>query len=80
MMFLATMQEPLRTVFLIVMENHNWSDIKNKSSAPSINQTFLPMASYAEQYYNPPGIHPKQRLVRHQAQSHGLLRRRDRYE
>lgn len=51
---------PIRTVFLIVMENHNWSDIKNSSSAPYINQTLLPMASYAEQYYNPPGIHPSE--------------------
>ncbi|MBA2285493.1 MAG: phosphoesterase [Ktedonobacteraceae bacterium] len=49
-----------RTVFLIMMENHNWSDIKGSASAPYINQTLLPMASYAEQYYNPPGIHPSE--------------------
>jgi len=49
-----------RTVFLILMENHNWSDIKNSPSAPYINDTLLPMASYAEQYYNPPGIHPSE--------------------
>ncbi|HEY6284731.1 MAG TPA: alkaline phosphatase family protein [Ktedonobacteraceae bacterium] len=54
------MQEPLRTVFLIMMENHNWSDIKQNSSATYINQTLLPMASFAEQYYNPPGIHPSE--------------------
>jgi phosphatidylinositol-3-phosphatase len=54
------MQEPLRTVFLIMMENHNWSDIKQNSSATYINQTLLPMASYAEQYYNPPGVHPSE--------------------
>lgn len=54
------MQESLRTVFLIMMENHNWSDIKQSSSAPYINQTLLPKASYAEQYYNPPGIHPSE--------------------
>jgi phosphatidylinositol-3-phosphatase len=47
-------------VFLIMMENHNWSDIKNNPSAPYINNTLLPMASYAEQYYNPPGIHPSE--------------------
>src|SRR5574340_1525089 len=47
-------------VFLIVMENHNWSDIKNNASAPYINSTLLPMASYAEQYYNPPGNHPSE--------------------
>ena len=48
------------TVFLIVMENHNWSDIKNNPSAPFINNTLLPMASYAEQYFNPPGNHPSE--------------------
>jgi phosphatidylinositol-3-phosphatase len=47
-------------VFLIVMENHNWSDIKNNPSAPYINNTLLPRASYAEQYYNPPGNHPSE--------------------
>jgi hypothetical protein len=47
-------------VFLIVMENHNWSDIKNNPSAPYINNTLLPKASYAEQYYNPPGNHPSE--------------------
>lgn len=45
------------TVFLIVMENHNWSSIKNSSSAPYIN-SLLASASHAEQYYNPPSIHP----------------------
>ena len=54
------MQKSLRTVFLIMMENHNWSDIKQNSSAPYINKTFLPVASYAEEYYNPPGIHPSE--------------------
>ena len=47
-------------VFLIVMENQNWSDIKNSPSAPYINNTLLPTASYAEQYYNPPGNHPSE--------------------
>ncbi len=49
-----------KTVFLILMENHNWSDIKNSPSAPYINKTLLPMASYAQQYFNPPGIHPSE--------------------
>ncbi len=48
----------INTVFIIMMENHNWSQIKGSSSAPYINNTLLPMASHAEQYYNPPGIHP----------------------
>ncbi|MGH8093679.1 MAG: alkaline phosphatase family protein [Chthoniobacterales bacterium] len=45
-------------VFIILMENENWSSIKGSASAPYINNTLLPMASYAEQYYNPPGNHP----------------------
>ena len=49
-----------KTVFLILMENHNWSDIENSSSAPYINNTLLPMASYAKQYFNPPGNHPSE--------------------
>ncbi|MBA3727452.1 MAG: hypothetical protein H0W86_13725 [Armatimonadetes bacterium] len=46
------------TVFIIVMENHNWSSIKGSASAPYINNTLPPMASYCDQYYNPPAIHP----------------------
>ncbi|MEP6822513.1 MAG: alkaline phosphatase family protein, partial [Chthoniobacterales bacterium] len=41
-----------------LMENHNWSSIKGSASAPYINNTLLPMASYCDQYYNPPAIHP----------------------
>ncbi len=48
----------LRTVFLILMENHNWSSILGSSHAPYINGTLLPRSSYATQYYNPPGNHP----------------------
>ena len=54
------MQNPSPTVFIIMMENHNWSEIKQNSSAPYIHQTLLPMASHAEQYYNPPGVHPSE--------------------
>ena len=42
------------------MENHNWSRIKGSADAPYINNTLLPMASYCDQYYNPPGIHPSE--------------------
>jgi len=45
-------------VFVILLENHDWSSIKNNPSAPYINNTLLPMASHAEQYYNPPNNHP----------------------
>jgi phospholipase C len=50
----------IKTVFIIMMENHNWSDIQNNPSAPYINQTLLPQASYALEYYNPPGNHPSE--------------------
>jgi phospholipase C len=40
----------IHTVFIILMENKNWQDIKGSSSAPYINGTLLPMASYAESY------------------------------
>jgi hypothetical protein len=48
----------IQSVFIILMENHNWSQIKGSSSAPYISDTLLPEASYANQYYNPPNIHP----------------------
>ena len=51
---------PIQTVFIILMENHNWSSIKGSAYAPYINGTLLPMASRCEQYYNPPGIHPSE--------------------
>ncbi len=48
--------EDVRTVFLIVLENVNWGEIKGSASAPYLNQTLLPMASHAEQYYTPPSF------------------------
>jgi phosphatidylinositol-3-phosphatase len=48
----------VQTVFVIVMENHIWAEIKGSPDAPYINHTLLPMASYGERYYNPPGLHP----------------------
>src|SRR5450631_72618 len=50
----------LNTVFVILMENHNWSSIKNSRSAPYINNVLLPMGAHAEQYYNPPALHPSE--------------------
>ncbi|MGI8821077.1 MAG: alkaline phosphatase family protein [Chthoniobacterales bacterium] len=47
-------------VFIILMENHNWSTIRGSASAPYINNTLLPIASSCDQYYNPPGIHPSE--------------------
>lgn len=52
--------EGIKTVFVVVMENHDWSSIKDSPFCPYINQTLLPMASHAEQYFNPPHIHPSE--------------------
>ena len=48
----------VKTVFIILMENHTWSSILGSSSAPYINNTLLPMSSFAPQYFNPPHNHP----------------------
>jgi phosphatidylinositol-3-phosphatase len=48
-------------VFLIVLENKNWTGtggIDGNPAAPYINHTLLPMAAVANNYFNPPGIHP----------------------
>ena len=58
--FGTTTSSTLPAVFVILMENHNWSSIKGNVSAPYINDTLLPMASHAEQYRNPPGNHPSE--------------------
>jgi hypothetical protein len=50
----------IKTVFVILMENHNWSSIKGSASAPYINNTLLPMGAHAENYVNLPGIHPSE--------------------
>ena len=50
----------IQTVFVVLMENHNWSTIKGNPSAPYINGTLLPMGSHAEGYVNVPGIHPSE--------------------
>ncbi len=51
---------PVQTVFVIVLENHDWSDFKGSADAPFLNGTLLPQASHCEQYYNPPGLHPSE--------------------
>jgi len=52
----------IKTVFLILMENHNWTgddtSIEGARRAHYINKVLIPMGSHANQYYNPPGIHP----------------------
>ena len=54
----APAREHIKTVWIIVMENQNWSSIKGSKSAPYVNDTVLPIASHAEQYFNPPNVHP----------------------
>jgi len=56
----TTTSSTLPAVFVILMENQDWSNIRGNASAPYINDTLLPMASHAEQYYNPPGNHPSE--------------------
>jgi phospholipase C len=50
----------IQTVFVIVMENHSWSDIKGNASAPYINGTLLKAGAHAENYKTPPGNHPSE--------------------
>ena len=49
----------IKTVFVIVMENHNWSDIKGSASAPYLNQ-LTAQGAHAENYVNVPGNHPSE--------------------
>jgi hypothetical protein len=48
----------IQTVFIVLMENHNWAQIVDSSSARYINGQLLPQASYTSEYYNPTAIHP----------------------
>jgi hypothetical protein len=61
----------VKTVWVILMENHNWTgnnsgaafgapDLKGNPLAPYINGTLLNTSAHAEQYFNPPGNHPSQ--------------------
>ena len=60
----ASKPHNIRTVFLIMMENHNWTgdraglELKANTSAPYINFDLIPMASHASNYWNPPRNHP----------------------
>ncbi len=61
----------VKTVWVILMENHNWTgnnsgaafgdpDLKGSLLAPYVNGTLLDSSAHAEQYFNPPGNHPSQ--------------------
>jgi len=45
----------IQNVFLILMENLTWSEIKGSTNAPFINNVLLPMSSYADNFYTAPG-------------------------
>jgi phosphatidylinositol-3-phosphatase len=44
---------PVKTVFVLMLENYGWPSIKGSTNAPYINNVLLPQASYCEQYYTP---------------------------
>jgi hypothetical protein len=48
----------LDTVFLILMENHDWSAITGAGSSSSYIRSLLTEGAHATHYMNPPGIHP----------------------
>ena len=61
----------IKTVWVILMENHNWTgnnagaafgapDLKDNPLAPYINGELLQTSAHAEKYFNPPGNHPSQ--------------------
>ena len=61
----------VKTVWVILMENHNWTgnnagaafgdpDLKGNPRAPYLNTFVLHHAAHSEQYFNPPGNHPSQ--------------------
>jgi len=49
---------PIRTVFIILLENESWLEVKGNPDAPYLNTVLLPMASRCEAYYNVPNLHP----------------------
>ncbi|MFN2548005.1 MAG: alkaline phosphatase family protein [Myxococcales bacterium] len=51
---------PVQTVFVILLENADWRDVRGSSQAPYLNGALLPMAAHAEKYFNPPGVHPSE--------------------
>ncbi len=50
----------IQTVFIILMENLNWSLVTADPNATYINNTLVKTYAHAEQYFNPPGNHPSE--------------------
>jgi len=57
---LAEQLPPIKTVFVILMENKDWAQVKNSPDAPFINSVLLPQASYCENYHTPPLLQPSE--------------------
>jgi hypothetical protein len=49
---------PIQTVFIILLENESWEEVKGNTNAPYLNNTLLPMASRCEGYHNVTNLHP----------------------
>ncbi len=55
----ASLRE-VKTVFVLMFENHDWSSIRDTNFCPYLNRVLLPQAAWAEKYNNPPGNHPSE--------------------
>jgi hypothetical protein len=49
----------LKTVFVIVLENANWADVRGNPSFPYLNK-LIERGAHEEQYFNPIGVHPSE--------------------
>jgi len=58
----APPSQRIQNVFIILLENKNWSEVKDSPDAPYLNNTLLPASSYAESYYGPKdgNLHPSE--------------------
>ena len=56
---LASPLSKLETVFVIVLENANWSDVRGNPSLPYLNK-LVASGAHEEQYFNPMGVHPSE--------------------
>ena len=59
----STVTHHIKYVWVIVMENHNWTgggslSIKGNPEAPYINYDLIPNGAHANNYWNPPHEHP----------------------
>src|SRR5229473_2250552 len=50
--------QDIKTVFVLMMENHDWSTILDVNYCPYIVNSLVPRSSFCTQYFNPPALHP----------------------